>query len=220
LCLSFNLVITMSKKTPLPTPQQIAAGNRENFLRALEIALSGKYPLHLLVAEDYTTGIQDAENIKRVFNVVDYNTDGLCVEICQAQDWYKLGPISLEMLQDIYKRVNQSNIYDLPTEIDDPHGVCMKLLDSARRHLHISDERVEFITNVSKTIARLSGSPVIRTEHWAEAIQYATTGRPSNKLVSVEDNAVQFGPHIKISRLELRNSDIEAAISYLQSRLI
>jgi magnesium chelatase family protein len=76
---------------------------------------------------------------------------------------YANAQISSEQLQEICV-INQA---------------CSNLLKTAMERLNLSARAYDRILKVSRTIADLAGSPEIKTEHLAEAIQYRSLDRES-----------------------------------------
>lgn len=208
-----------SKKTPPITAANLTVQRFQYFERAYTIALLGGYKLTVVGVPEHQSLIEDYAEIKKAFPDVEYaSTGGLIVELApfydHTRDWLHS---HYETMERIRLEVETARYTTKPTELS-PCGTGQKLLNIATTRKGLSTTQVAGIYEVAATIAQLSGpSDIIRAEYVAEALQYHICDEAAT--VIAESSERTFGPHIKISRLELHQTYIEAAISYLQSRL-
>lgn len=185
--------------------------------RAIEVAKTGGHTLSVFFREEYTNGFDDYQTIKKFYR--DW-FDGfaekgdMSVEVCKPE----YGTPS-ETLGAIAARVKRAaGNKDVDAALD---GTCKTILRTAIRMEIMSVAQVHTAQNVAKTIAKMSGSPRIKAEHIAEAIQYCSgyniKARP--RMYNAESGAIMFGGSITVKPGRPEKGHIVAAIQYLQDML-
>lgn len=148
----------------------------ENIARAFEIARGGGHSLSIVPGDtDNDRQMKDNCNFLRQQYAAgdDYASD-IVVElhnIDRQSIIRSYSTSSYETLEHINQRIehyrNNSPSVDLSLS-----GPVLKILESAIDKLSLSVVQVQSIISVSKTIAGMGGSNLVKVEHIAEAIQY------------------------------------------------
>lgn len=185
-----------------------------NLDRAYEIALLGGYSIELVCDINYHTAIDDYSKIKEFFTDVEFKTNGdLIVEIYKP---------TIKEINGNYRKISgiKEDVEKAKGRIKPNYFANEKssdtLIKNAYEKLNLSIKDIEMIKSIAATISQLDSSKYINVEHVAEAIQYKAY---FHDRLSLENNILNFGKGITISKLEIDRYDIDEAIKYLKSRL-
>jgi hypothetical protein len=180
-----------------------------NLARAYEVALLGNFTIQIVFKKDYIQGFDDYECIKQFYKNIKFVKKGdLVVEIYKPD--YRI-EIESETLQDIHNRVKKAKNNSKPSL--KLQNESIQLLNTATDKLSYSLSVRQKVIEIAQVIAQLENSQ-IKPYHIAEAIQYQMN---DSEVCNAEEKTINFGKGIKISLLELENTNIENAIAYLQT---
>ena len=133
--------------------------------RAFQIAKLGGYSITIVANKlNYPEAFEDLELIKSFYKGVEFTqSGGLCVEL------YKPGPFDYGVSYEALLKDIDSSFTEVELDVSD----AMKtLIKTAHSRLNLSESKLEFIYDISKTIARLDKHKKVKIEHIAEAIHY------------------------------------------------
>lgn len=140
-----------------------------NINRVYEIAKSGNHSVKLVPSENCC--LQDIDLLNAYYGFTQHANPDMIIEVCYSPtdvlNVFKDGKYA-ETLEQINERLPKTQI-----EIQETLGnASLSLLKVAIERLKLGVNDVLKIHSLSKTIAMLSESEIIKVEHVAEAVQY------------------------------------------------
>ena len=166
----------------------------ENFNRALEVAMVQNHPVLVLpeVKGEYNN-IAEVEEIKEQFKeFVNFKSSLRSIKIEYVKIYADsiLDTTRLELFKNVLERSKNAKLV-VEGVSDELNDTCKHLLKAAIQKLDLNKVDADLIISISRSIAALDKSLVLRPEHIAEAIQYSYVVDDYEEIINLRIKELQ-----------------------------